>query len=221
LAEARDTTGGIVQKRYFGQGFQAVTGSNSGSYCYLRDQIGSIRAITDGTGSIRAGYDYDPYGTSTRLLGSVGSDELFTGFYNHAPSNLDLAVFRAYNPAVGRWISRDPIGERGGSNLYEYVLNDPVNLVDFKGDHPTCKAPPGDIGHKITDVMSHVISDNDWNNRINQNMVIWEDVGPPPNEATNLGPSTNTTSLPAGGNTTSTTSGGNTTSPAAPPGPAK
>ena len=41
---------------------------------------------------------------------------------------------RDYNPTIGRWISKDPIGFGGGvSNLYEYCVNDPVNYLDLDG----------------------------------------------------------------------------------------
>jgi hypothetical protein len=43
------------------------------------------------------------------------------------------ARFRAYDPVMGRWLSRDPIGERGGLNLYGYVGNGPVSNVDLMG----------------------------------------------------------------------------------------
>jgi uncharacterized protein RhaS with RHS repeats len=46
---------------------------------------------------------------------------------------LVLAPFRTYNPYLGRWISRDPIREKGGINLYGYVGNDPVNAIDPDG----------------------------------------------------------------------------------------
>ena len=42
-------------------------------------------------------------------------------FY-HAPSGLYLTHYRAYDPKTARWLSRDPIEEEGGINLYTYVL---------------------------------------------------------------------------------------------------
>jgi uncharacterized protein RhaS with RHS repeats len=38
--------------------------------------------------------------------------------------------FRGYDPEVGRWTQRDPLGVAGGLNLYAYCAADPVNLVD-------------------------------------------------------------------------------------------
>ena len=37
---------------------------------------------------------------------------------------------RMYDPNLQRWIQRDPIGEQGGINLYQFVGNSPVNFVD-------------------------------------------------------------------------------------------
>lgn len=39
-----------------------------------------------------------------------------------------------YSPAIGRWISRDPIEEKGGANLYAFCANNPLNSVDPLGE---------------------------------------------------------------------------------------
>ena len=57
----------------------------------------------------------------------------FAGMYEHARSGLNWTMFRAYNSSLGRWLSRDPLGEQVGTNLYSYVGNDPVNVLDPLG----------------------------------------------------------------------------------------
>ncbi|HEV2805455.1 MAG TPA: RHS repeat-associated core domain-containing protein [Chthoniobacterales bacterium] len=103
---------------------------------YTRDHLGSIREMFGSTGTVGGRYDYDPYGRSTTLLATTPTDMNFTGLYRHAKSNLDLATQRAYDPDLGRWLSRDPIAERGGLNLYGYVQNNPPNRVDLIGLAP-------------------------------------------------------------------------------------
>jgi RHS repeat-associated protein len=44
--------------------------------------------------------------------------------------------YRYYDPATGRWPSRDPIGERGGANLYGFVGNDSISKSDLLGKRP-------------------------------------------------------------------------------------
>jgi RHS repeat-associated protein len=106
-----------------------------------------------------ARYDYDPYGRSTTVLGTTPTDFNFTGLYRHSKSNLDLAVYRAYDPDLGRWLNRDPLKNvelRQGPNMFAYVKNRPVNLIDLlglqdttptpqPGTHPTPSSPPEGI----------------------------------------------------------------------------
>jgi len=54
-------------------------------------------------------------------------------------------LYRWYDPLTGRWPSRDPIEERGGVNLYEFVGNDGVNKVDILGLSPVRKKPSNRI----------------------------------------------------------------------------
>jgi len=129
LCEERDSTGATVTKRFFREGEQ-ISGTN---YFFTRDHLGSIREMTDSSDSIRARYSYDPWGLETEISGDLAADFGFTGHYFHAPSGLHLALYRAYSADLGRWLSRDPIGETGGLNLYEYVSNDPIEFMDPLG----------------------------------------------------------------------------------------
>ena len=109
--------------------------SGSTPYFYTRDHLGSIREMrsTGKKGAVVARFDYDPYGRSTAVISSTLPDFNFTGLYRHAASNLDLAVYRAYDPDLGRWLSRDPAEEWASQNLYGYVNNDPTNAIDRNG----------------------------------------------------------------------------------------
>jgi RHS repeat-associated protein len=129
LCEQRNNTGGTVTKRFFGQGEQ-ISGTN---YFFTFDHLGSIREMTDNSGTIQARYDYDPYGKRTKVLGSLDADFGFSGYFYHSVSGLCLTLFRAYDSDLGRWLNRDPIGEEGGLNLYGYVGNDPLNWIDPLG----------------------------------------------------------------------------------------
>lgn len=73
---------------------------------------------------------------------------------NRQPPVLRRVVsgFRYYNPSTGRWISRDPIEERGGSNLYGFIPNDLVNRHDRLGllaDSEIDMVPRGRCRHKL------------------------------------------------------------------------
>jgi RHS repeat-associated protein len=118
-----------VTKSYFAQGVQL----SGGNYYYTRDHLGSIRELTDVNANVEAEYSYDPYGRQTETSGTMSADFGFTGQYYDQPSGLLLAPYRGYSAALGRWISRDPLGERGGINLYGYVGNEPVNRTDPTG----------------------------------------------------------------------------------------
>ncbi len=132
IAEERDITGATVKKRFFAEGEQRWNEKleTMESFYYTRDHLGSIRELTDASGELRARYDYDVWGNSVVLEGDTSLDFGYTGHYFHAPSGLNLTPYRAYSPAMGRWISRDPIAENGGLNLYGYVDNSPVDHID-------------------------------------------------------------------------------------------
>lgn len=98
--EFRDAADAVTM-RIFRQGQHDGTTS----YFFTRDHLGSIREVLSGGGTVVARYDYDPYGRSTTVLGTTPTDFNFTGLYRHVKSNLNLAVYRAYDPDLGRWLN--------------------------------------------------------------------------------------------------------------------
>jgi RHS repeat-associated protein len=137
MAEERDASN-TVTKRFFDQGEQ-MGGS---SYYYTRDHLGSVREMTDASGTLVSRLDYDPWGQVTVVSGTTLPDMQYAGDYEHAPSGLNLTLFRAYDPSTSKWLSRDPLGESQGPNLYAYCGNDGVNAVDPLGLDPTYYAYP-------------------------------------------------------------------------------
>jgi len=127
----RDNTrsGSPVVKQFFAQGVKI----GADSFYYTADALGSVRQLVDGRGNVRAQYEYDPYGNRTTVRGDLESDIGYAGYFHHAESSLDLALYRAYDPTVGRWLNRDPINEAGGVNLYGYANGNPTSLVDPTG----------------------------------------------------------------------------------------
>jgi RHS repeat-associated protein len=131
IAEEKDGQNNLV-KRYYGQGVQVVSGDKSGLYYYTRDHLGSIRELTDSIGAVRARYSYDLWGKRTKISGDIDADFGYTGYWE-LENGLKLTWFRAYSSGLGRWLSRDPIRENGGLNLYSYVANNPDINIDQDG----------------------------------------------------------------------------------------
>jgi RHS repeat-associated protein len=121
--EERDATGTNVIKRFYANGFQ----QNGTNFYYLKDNLGSVREVTDANGNVVARFSYDPYGNRTQTLGTLQVDYGFAGLFTLA--GLDAAVFRIYDPTTARWINRDPIAENGGWNLYAYCEGNPVSFL--------------------------------------------------------------------------------------------
>jgi RHS repeat-associated protein len=85
-------------------------------------------------GTVTGRRDYGAFGEPLVATGNAtGFPFAFSTKYRDSETELYYYGFRYYNPSTGRWLSRDPINEEGGLNLYAFVSNDPVDAVDILG----------------------------------------------------------------------------------------
>jgi len=101
----------------------------------LTDQVGTLRAVADTTGAIVKRIDYDSFGNI--IADSNPSFTVpfgFAGGLHDRDTGLVRFGYRDYSPELGRFVAKDPIDFAGGdTNLYAYVMNDPINLTDPEG----------------------------------------------------------------------------------------
>ncbi len=104
-------------------------------YRLLTDHLGSVRAVVDtATGTVAQWTTYDAWGNVLAGSGAGFQPFGFAGGLSDSATGLVRFGARDYDPAVGRWTVRDPVGFGGGSSgLYAYVANDPVNFLDRSG----------------------------------------------------------------------------------------
>ena len=109
---------------------------------------GNVTLLVDArVGTVSAALEYSVWGDVVRATGDwerapflYGTKwSLDQGLANgsHWPIGLYDYGFRLYNPKLGRFISRDPIGHAGGMNLYQAFNGDPVNNIDVLGLQPS------------------------------------------------------------------------------------
>ncbi len=104
------------------------------------DERGSIISLTDTSGVLINLNRYDEYGKPQST--NAGRFQ-YTGQKWIGEAGLYDYKFRDYLPHLGIFAQTDPIGQAGGPNLYAYVLDDPVNLVDPFG---LCNGQLNDAG---------------------------------------------------------------------------
>ncbi|MBK9128166.1 MAG: RHS repeat-associated core domain-containing protein [Phycisphaerales bacterium] len=110
------------------------------SYAYLYNANGDVGQVIDpnaasAAASLVARYEYDPYGGVTALSGSYAARNAIR--FSTKPfdpvTGLGYWGYRWYSPKLGRWVSRDPIEEEGGTNILAYSGNCAVGNVDALG----------------------------------------------------------------------------------------
>ena len=132
-----DGSGAVVSRFVYGSkanvpDYMVKSGT---TYRILSDHLGSVRlVINTSTGAVAQRIDYDEFGNVTGDTNPGFQPFGFAGGLYDADTGLTRFGARDYDPVVGRWTTKDPIRFNGGdTNLYGYVLSDPVNLIDPLG----------------------------------------------------------------------------------------
>jgi RHS repeat-associated protein len=140
LAETDASNNLISFYVYDGAGLVAKVTPSNQYYFYHYDGLGSTIAISDSAGQVVNTYCYSPEG----LVGvqeTIPNPFTYVGRFGVMAEGNGLYYMRAryYDPEVGRFINKDPIGYDGGNNLYAYTGNNLVSSVDPSGKYMFCR----------------------------------------------------------------------------------
>ncbi|MDH4227146.1 MAG: hypothetical protein OEV59_05265 [Deltaproteobacteria bacterium] len=127
-----DGNGNVGNRYTHGPGIDeplALT-TDKGVYFYHADGLGSIVALTDKNQTVVQDYQYGFFGDLKDLKNRIKQPYTYTAREYDRETGLYFYRARYYDAEAGRFITKDPIGFRGGMNLYAYVGGNPVNYTD-------------------------------------------------------------------------------------------
>jgi len=119
---------------------------------YQADGNGNVTYLLRSDGTSYAAYKYDPFGRTLSSAGTLASGNLLrfsSKLWSQSSSGstgLYYYGYRFYDPTSQRWPNRDPIGERGGLNLYGFVGSNPIGKYDPLGNKEVGLGWGGAIG---------------------------------------------------------------------------
>jgi RHS repeat-associated protein len=141
LSGTMDSAGGVGGLAWVT--LHTATGPASGTHFTCYDGNGNIVSLVSATTDTEtACYEFGPLGEPIRVTGSAAALNPFRFSTKRTCNTTELVLYeyRAYNPALGCWLSRDPVEGNGGVNVYGFINNDPVGNVDLWGlkKSPAC-----------------------------------------------------------------------------------
>jgi len=136
LLAVYDGNNNLVQRFEYAGSRMPVAMTYNGQKYYLHyDQVGSLRAVSDASRNMVKELSYDTFGNILDDSNPVFKVPFgFAGGLYDPDTGLTRFGYRDYDAYTSKWTAKDPIGFDGGdTNLYGYVLGDPVNFVDPMG----------------------------------------------------------------------------------------
>jgi RHS repeat-associated protein len=133
-----NSSGGLKMRYVDGLAVDEVlarTDSSGNVAWYLTDQLGSVVALANNSGTVLDQIVYDPFGNIVTQTNASEADRfMFAGMEYDSTTGLYYDHARYYNSVTGRFVSQDPKGfNAGDTNLYRYTGNDPINNTDKTG----------------------------------------------------------------------------------------
>ena len=112
-----------------------TTGPPARSYFVYYDGNGNVLGLVAASGTPAATYEYGPFGEPVRVSGAMAgvNPMRFSTNYTDPETRRVNGKRRWYDSDAGRFLSRDPIGEKGGINPFSYCAGNPVGLFDPLG----------------------------------------------------------------------------------------
>jgi RHS repeat-associated protein len=103
-------------------------------FYYHADAMGNVTALVDAWQNLAGTHKYDAFGgeISTSGYWATINPIRFSSKVLQGGGIYDYGL-RFYDPGLQRWLNRDPIEEKGGINMYQFVRNDPSNHFDPDG----------------------------------------------------------------------------------------
>ena len=123
------------------KGVSGLKAGHSKVIYFITDALSTVRDVVNSSGTVLASYEFDEYGRRLATSESgVSSQKTFVGGMSVqdevADTGLMMMGHRFYEPELGRFLNRDPIGFAGGPNLFAYAKSSPVQFIDPEGLEP-------------------------------------------------------------------------------------
>jgi RHS repeat-associated protein len=148
----------------YGLGLAYTVDGSGNVHVMHTDGLGSVRALTDGSGNLTQTFATDEFGNPTLTQGSATEPFRYTGQQRDSETGFYDLRARYYWPSIGRFITRDSVTGHMESplrlNRYSYVVNNPSTATDpdGKGEDPADPNPennfsttnPGGNGPSLT-----------------------------------------------------------------------